>query len=87
MWIVQKLEDSESAVLLGLSGRIAEEQLMDLQDILTVEAANRKMVLDLEEVKIVGQSFVTFFARCEAGGTELRNCPPYIREWITRADL
>ena len=25
-------------------------------------------------------------ALSEANGTELRNCPPYIREWVTREE-
>jgi hypothetical protein len=27
---------------------------------------------------------VKLLALSEANGTELRNCPPYIREWVTR---
>lgn len=27
---------------------------------------------------------VIFLAECEAEGIELKNCPAYIREWITR---
>jgi len=27
---------------------------------------------------------VKLLALSEAHGTELRNCPPYIREWVTR---
>jgi hypothetical protein len=27
---------------------------------------------------------VNLLALSEANGTELRNCPPYIREWVTR---
>jgi len=27
---------------------------------------------------------VSFLAEAEAGGTELRNCPLFIREWIRR---
>jgi hypothetical protein len=27
---------------------------------------------------------VKLLARSQAHGTELRNCPPYVREWVTR---
>ncbi len=29
------------------------------------------------------QDVVSFFRLCEADGIELKNCPAYIREWIT----
>jgi hypothetical protein len=42
------------------------------------------MVLDLKDVILVGQDGVTFLAECEGAGIALANCPPYVREWITR---
>jgi hypothetical protein len=42
------------------------------------------IALDLEEVTLVDIDIVHFLARCEAGGTELLHCSPYIREWISR---
>src|SRR5271156_6023837 len=48
------------------------------------EESRRNLELDLRDVKRVDQQVVTFLARCQASGTRLRNCPPYIREWIAR---
>jgi hypothetical protein len=42
------------------------------------------VALDLTEVKLVDRDAVTLLARTEGNGIELRNCPAYIREWITR---
>jgi len=42
------------------------------------------MVLDLKDVILVGQDGITFLAECEGSGITLANCPPYVREWITR---
>jgi anti-anti-sigma regulatory factor len=86
MWKVQRLVDKEFVVL-TLSGQIEGEQLMELQEVLASERGNQRMVLDLMEVKLVDQDAVTFLSSCEASGTELRNCPAYIREWITRARI
>jgi hypothetical protein len=83
MWKVQKLTDGEYVVL-SLIGRIEGEQLAELQKVFASEVSNLNIVLDLKEVKLVDQDAVTFLADCEAGGTQLRNCPAYIREWIGR---
>jgi anti-anti-sigma regulatory factor len=41
-------------------------------------------VLDLDELSLVDAAVVRFLGGCEHSGLELRNCPPYIREWIKR---
>ena len=41
-------------------------------------------VLDLDELSLVDAAVVRFLGGCEDRGLELRNCPPYIREWIKR---
>jgi hypothetical protein len=33
---------------------------------------------------LVDREAVKLLALSEAHGTELRNCPPYIHEWVTR---
>ena len=83
MWKISRLQDAESTVL-GLSGRIQGEQLVELQGLLASEAGSQQVVLDLKEVRLVDQAAVTFLACQETGGTRLRNCPAYIREWIDR---
>jgi hypothetical protein len=49
-----------------------------------IERNNNTIALDLEEVTPVALDIVQVLARCEAKGIELLNCPPYIREWISR---
>ena len=58
----------------------------DLISVVTLSAAWRKqrIVLDLSERILVDQDAVRFLERCETNGVELRNCPVYVREWITR---
>ena len=67
-----------------LSGRIKPAGLAELQKLLESEAGDHKLVLDLEEVKLVDRDVVSFLASCEANGIKLANCPAYIREWIER---
>jgi hypothetical protein len=83
MWKVERIPGAEG-VELRLCGRIRSEELMELHKVFAAEDGSQAVVLDLKEVKLVDQETVTFLARCEASGTELRNCPAYIREWIAR---
>jgi hypothetical protein len=42
------------------------------------------LAIDLKNVILVDREAVNLLACTETNGTELRNCPPYIREWVTR---
>jgi len=66
-------------MVLRLSGRMQSENLDLLRGLIGQGAP---VVLDLEEVKLVDLDAVRFLAACEARGTRLIHCSPYIREWI-----
>jgi anti-anti-sigma regulatory factor len=70
----------EQHTILRLSGRIESQHVQDLK----AQTAGRTdgIVFDLEEVRVVDLDAVHFLAVCEAKGIKLRNCLPYIREWI-----
>ena len=38
----------------------------------------------IRDLTLVDQDAVSFLNRCEADNITLKNCPAYIREWITR---
>jgi hypothetical protein len=59
------------------------EHIGELEALLGAEPAGRSIVLNLKDLTLVGQNEIEFFARCEERGITLRNCAPYIREWIT----
>jgi hypothetical protein len=83
MWKAKRIEEGEFVILL-LSGRIDGEHLPELQKIFVSETGNLNLILDMKEVRLVDQDAVRFLSSCETGGTRLRNCPAYIREWIRR---
>jgi hypothetical protein len=72
----------ENLVVLFISGRITEEHVDMLRGVLEQESGG--FVIDLKNVLLVDREAVELLALSEANGTELRNCPPYIREWVTR---
>jgi anti-anti-sigma regulatory factor len=78
---IRRSEDSGPAVF-ALSGRIEETRVPELQKLIEAEAEVAAVTLDLQEVRLVDREAVRFLAACEARGVKLRNCPPYIREWI-----
>ena len=71
-------------VVFKLSGRLGAENVSELEALTSAEASGRRIVLDLEDLTLVDQDVVSFLTRCKAEGMELKNCPAYIREWITR---
>ena len=71
----------EDAVVLRISGRIQGE---DLDVLRTALEEGRVVVIDLTEVELADRDAVTLLGRTERSGIELRHCPAYIREWVTR---
>jgi anti-anti-sigma regulatory factor len=69
-------------VVFSLSGRMDAENVGEMETLLKGEASDRIVALDLRDLRLVDQDVVSFLTRCETEGIQLRNCPPYIREWI-----
>jgi ABC-type transporter Mla MlaB component len=68
--------------ILRLSGRIDPEGVLELKR--ELEGVTENVALDLKEVIRVDLEAVRFLGACVVQGIELRNCPPYISEWIRR---
>jgi hypothetical protein len=69
-------------VVFRVSGRITAQELGMLQDLLRQESG--PVAIDLKDVLLVDREAVKLLAFSEVNGVELRNCPAYIREWVTR---
>jgi hypothetical protein len=72
---------NEQGVVLRMSGRITGEGVDVLRRALEKD---RVLAVDLTDVDLVDRDAVTVLARTEEDGIELRHCPAYIREWVTR---
>jgi hypothetical protein len=79
-----KLERSSDGdrTTLRLIGRVQSEHLGEIMD--QMGAGGPKVALDLQDVTIVDVDVVRFLGAREREGTQLLDCPPYIREWISR---
>ncbi len=79
---ITRTENGE--VVIKLSGRMDTENMGELETLVGKEADGSRIVLDLRDLTLVDQDAVSFLKRCEANNITLKNCPAYIREWITR---
>ncbi|MFZ3189564.1 MAG: hypothetical protein WB523_08230 [Candidatus Sulfotelmatobacter sp.] len=71
----------EQGLLLCISGRLTAE---DLEVVRTELDGCQVAAIALAEVEMVDREAVKLLARAEANGIELKSCPAYIREWITK---
>ncbi|HXD31499.1 MAG TPA: STAS domain-containing protein [Pyrinomonadaceae bacterium] len=76
--------EANGQVVLRISGRLDEENLAELRQLLQSEEVGRSIVLDLRDLTLVDHEAVRFLEQCESDDIELRNCPAYICEWIER---
>jgi hypothetical protein len=69
-------------VILCITGRITGQDVDLLRGLLEQERS--AVAIDLKNVLLADREAVKLLAVRESNGAELRNCPAYIREWITR---
>ena len=79
---IDRLLAERHLVVLRISGRIAGDDVDVLRSALAQERG--AIAIDLAEVGLVDRGAVNLLVLIETRGVELRNCPPYIREWIAR---
>lgn len=69
-------------IVFRLIGRVRSDCIEELRQRIQNQASHT--VLDLAEVNLVDLQSVRFLRDCQDQKIELRNCAPYIREWIRR---
>jgi hypothetical protein len=70
-------------VVFAVSGRLAADTLGELSSLLALENSEQALTLELGDLILVDREAVGFLRSCEGKGIALRNCPPYIRVWMT----
>jgi hypothetical protein len=79
---IDRLVTEADGVCLFISGRIRAGDV----EVAAKPAWKRKsaVAIDLKDVLLVERKAVKLLSHIEADGIELRNCPAYIREWVSR---
>lgn len=71
---------TDQGLVLHISGRITG----DVMDVLRNALEDSDVVaVELAQLDLIDREGVKLLAIHEAKGIELRNCPAYIREWVT----
>jgi hypothetical protein len=73
---------TDLGVVFTLTGRIAADDIVELQRLIGLESVGQDITFDLREITMVDREAVKFLERCKAQNIKLENCPAYIREWI-----
>jgi anti-anti-sigma regulatory factor len=82
---IERVLAPDGLVVFRVSGRIDGGYVELLRQLTGSEyAAQGQLALDLAEVTVVSLEAVNALALVEASGIELRNCPAYVHEWISR---
>ena len=79
---IDRLVIGEDLVVLRISGRITGADVNAFRA--SLEREESAVAIDLKEVLLMDREAVELLALLESNGAELRNCPAYIREWVTR---
>lgn len=70
------------SITIRLIGHFQAEHIEELQK--QIRPNRPRFILDLKELTLVDVDVVRFLGTCEAGGIEVVNCSPYVREWINQ---
>jgi ABC-type transporter Mla MlaB component len=79
---IDRLLMQNDDVVLRISGQITGSDIDLLRA--AIDRESKVVAIDLRQVSLVDRNAVALLARCESRDVELRHCPPYVREWITR---
>jgi len=82
---IDRVFTPDGSVVLRVSGRIDRTHVEALWELTEKEKTTKEgLAIDLAEVTVVSLEAVRALTVAEASGIALRNCPAYIREWISR---
>ena len=79
---VVRLVERDQIVLLHVSGHLQKVHVSMIEELIAKET--NRVVLDLAEVTLVDREAVRFLAACNVRGIGFRNCPGFIREWMSK---
>ena len=79
---IEQLAGEEERIVLRVAGHIQSEHVSTIEELIAREGG--LVAIDLSELTLVDRDAVNYLADCEMRGTELRNCPPFLSEWLNR---
>ena len=84
-WQIKPVVGTDGILVLQISGRLDDPDVEIVRELMESETTRKSTVaLDLRNVTLVCREVIKLLSTVEEKGTELRNCPAYIRDWISR---
>ena len=77
-------DTDQEGVTFSLSGDFDRKSIAEVRKLLRQYTNGHRMIFDLAEVGLVDRNALRSLATCESKGVELRNSPPYVRDWISK---
>ena len=81
---IERVVGPDGIVVLQISGRIDGPDVEILRELMESETSKSTVALDLRNVTLISRDAIKLLSTVEEKGTELRNCPAYIRDWVSR---
>jgi|SRR5215467_15135217 len=82
---IDRILTPDGFVIFRVSGRIDGAHVEALRELAEKDnTTTGGLAIDLTEVTLVSREAIKALSLAEANGIELRNCPPYVREWVSR---
>jgi hypothetical protein len=80
---VERIVERGDLALFHICGYLREMHVHLIEEMMAKETG--PVAFDLAEVTLVDSEAVKFLAACDAKSIEIRNCPAFIREWMSKA--
>lgn len=82
---IDRVLTPDGFVVLRVSGHIEGIYVVMLRELIQKENCLKNgLAIDLSELTLVGQEAIEAFVVVETSGIEIRNCPAYVRQWISQ---
>jgi hypothetical protein len=74
--------ERDQLVIFRICGYLQKIHVSMIEELIAKETC--PLIFDLAEVTLVDHEAVRFLVACKVRGIRLRNCPAFIREWMSR---
>jgi hypothetical protein len=82
---IERFVGEENAIVFRVCGRMNMECVNTIKELSEKESI--RIIFDLSEVTIASRDAAIFLAVSEFNGIDLRNFPPFLREWVSKEKL
>ena len=79
---IELVSDESEIAVFRVCGYIQSEHINKIEELFARESS--QIALDLTELTLIDRDAVSYLASCKLRGIELRNCPSFLADWISK---